>query len=105
MCYRSIISPNPYIQVGISSILTSEFSHADEAATELVGEDTEQWQSSRQRILDLGFDDEEAEKILRKAFGWASQGYWRKSKVKEVPSVGQVSPRLLLVACIFSRPS
>ncbi|BDA48011.1 hypothetical protein COCOBI_11-2680 [Coccomyxa sp. Obi] len=57
---------------------------------ELVGEDAQRWRSSVQRLHDLGFDEEEAEKILRKAFGWAGQGYWRKSKVKEIPSDGQV---------------
>ncbi len=64
---------------------------------ELVGEDAQQWRSSVQRLHELGFDEEEAEKILRKAFGWAGQGYWRKSKVKEIPSDGQVIPPITVL--------
>ena len=42
--------------------------------------------------MELGFEEEEIDSILRKAFGWAGQGYWRKSKVKEVPTQDQVRP-------------
>ncbi len=38
----------------------------------------------------MGFEEEETDKLLRKAFGWAGQGYWRKSKVNEVPTQEQV---------------
>ena len=61
------------------------------AGTELEGPDREQWQRCQEKLKELGFEeDEETDKILRKAFGWAGQGYWRKSKVREVPTEDQV---------------
>lgn len=65
--------------------------NAEEASgTELEGADLQQWEECQAVIKDLGFEEEEADKILRKAFGWAGQGFWRKSKVKEVPAQEQV---------------
>jgi hypothetical protein len=75
--------------------------HADKIAEadRLTAEETEQWSPCLNRIINLGFEEDEAENILRKAFGWSGQGYWRKSKVKEVPSEEQVLILCLLQLC------
>ena len=63
-----------------------------EAGTEdLSGEDKEQWQDGLQQLKALGMDDDEAEKSLKRGFGWSSQAYWWKDKVREVPKPGEVS--------------
>ena len=68
--------------------------HAEEAPVkELEGADREQWQKCQEKLKGMGFEEEETDKLLRKAFGWAGQGYWRKSKVNEVPSQEQVCHR------------
>ena len=41
-------------------------------------------------------DDALAEKSLKRGFGWSSQAYWWKQKVKEVPKAGEV---ITSVAC------
>ncbi len=68
--------------------------HAEQAPVEeLEGADKEQWQQCQERLKGMGFEEEETDKLLRKAFGWAGQGYWRKSKVNEVPTQEQVRRR------------
>ncbi len=63
-----------------------------EAALEdLSGGDKELWQDGLQQLNDIGMDDVLAEKTLKRGFGWASQAYWWKQKVKEVPKPGEVS--------------
>ncbi|KAK9816482.1 hypothetical protein WJX72_000822 [[Myrmecia] bisecta] len=52
------------------------------------------WYAVRERVQSLGFDAEEAEKMMVKAFGWGSQVYWRKSKVEEVPQLDKVQATL-----------
>ena len=65
---------------------------AEEASdTELRGADLEHWRTCQAKLAQLGFEEEEGDKVLKKAFGWAGQAYWRKSKIKEVPSEQQVS--------------
>lgn len=44
-----------------------------------------------QQLRDIGMDDKLAEKSLKRGFGWSSQAYWWKQKVKEVPQSGEVS--------------
>ena len=59
----------------------------------------EQWQACQPKLLQLGFEEEEGDKLLKKAFGWAGQAYWRKSKVKEVPTEQQVSQHSMTMFC------
>ncbi|KAA6420927.1 MAG: hypothetical protein FRX49_09068, partial [Trebouxia sp. A1-2] len=67
-----------------------------EAGTEdLSGEDKEQWQDGLQQLKGLGMADDEAEKSLKRGFGWSSQAYWWKDKVREVPKPGEVACMLL----------
>ena len=65
---------------------------AEEAAgaRSLQGAEAELWREALQRVQALGFEELDADNILRKAFGWSGQGYWRKSKEYEVPQPGQV---------------
>ncbi|KAK9825675.1 hypothetical protein WJX81_001764 [Elliptochloris bilobata] len=66
-------------------------SAGDETAMrELDGEEAERWRSSREALQALELSEEEAEKVLKRAFGWATQIWWRDSKVCEVPAQGQV---------------
>ncbi len=68
-----------------------------EAGTEdLTGEDKEQWQDGLQQLQGLGMADDEAEKSLKRGFGWSSQAYWWKDKVKEVPKPGEVCKTIFL---------
>ena len=63
-----------------------------EAALEdLSGEDKQLWEDGLQQLRDIGMDDKLAEKSLKRGFGWSSQAYWWKQKVKEVPQSGEVS--------------
>lgn len=57
---------------------------------ELSGNDEQCWCSNREALQALGFPKEEAEKLLRRAFGWTTQKWWRGTKVREVPAPGQV---------------
>ncbi|DBA86931.1 TPA: hypothetical protein ACH3X2_000324 [Trebouxia sp. C0005] len=66
-----------------------------EAGTEdLSGEDKEQWQDGLQQLKGLGMADDEAEKSLKRGFGWSSQAYWWKDKVREVPKPGEIKAKL-----------
>ncbi len=57
---------------------------------ELSSEEEQRWCSNRGALQVLGFSEEEAEKLLRRAFGWTTQVWWRDTKVCEVPAPGQV---------------
>ena len=75
-------------------------SEEEEAAERtLEGADAEHWREALHNVQALGFEETEAESILRKAFGWSGQGYWRKSKECEVPQPGQVKPCIGQHAC------
>ena len=67
---------------------------AVDVASKLSAEDVASWESCKSLVMDLGLDEENAERSLVKAFGWGPQNYWRKSKVEEVPSVDDVEARL-----------
>ena len=53
-------------------------------------DDKEQWSDGLQQLKELGMDDASAEKSLARGFGWSSQAYWWKEKVKEIPKPGEV---------------
>lgn len=52
---------------------------------ELSGPDLENWENSKNVVQELGFEEEEAEKIISKAFGWVLRGYWEDKIVDVVP--------------------
>ena len=62
---------------------------------ELSSEEEQRWCSNREALQVLGFSEEEAEKLLRRAFGWTTQVWWRDTKVCEVPAPGQVRSAVL----------
>ncbi|KXZ47561.1 hypothetical protein GPECTOR_34g720 [Gonium pectorale] len=39
----------------------------------------------------LGFSADECGQLLARAFGWKTQAFWRREKVEELPTPGQVS--------------
>ena len=60
------------------------------AVRELQGEELQRWQASRGALEALDLSEEEAERLMKRAFGWTTQAWWRDSKVCEVPAQGQV---------------
>jgi hypothetical protein len=66
---------------------------ADVAST-LSGDDLAAWESSKALVLELGMDDDAAEKTLIRAFGWGAQSYWRNEKTEEIPDVDAVEARI-----------
>ncbi len=60
------------------------------AVRELQGEELQRWQASRGALEALDLSEEEAERVMKRAFGWTTQAWWRDSKVCEVPAQGQV---------------
>lgn len=65
-------------------------------------DDKEQWQDGLQQLKDIGMDDTQAEKSLKRGFGWSSQAYWWKQKVKEVPNPGEVMTQHVWLMLCFS---
>jgi hypothetical protein len=42
-------------------------------------------------LTPLGFSSEDAEKMLKKAFGWTQSPYWSEEREKEVPTTEAVA--------------
>ncbi|KAK9816481.1 hypothetical protein WJX72_000822 [[Myrmecia] bisecta] len=74
--------------------ITPKTATCSSVADRLSDADRASWYAVRERVQSLGFDAEEAEKMMVKAFGWGSQVYWRKSKVEEVPQLDKVQATL-----------
>lgn len=53
--------------------------------------DSKTWQECQQILTSLNFSTEDAEKMLKKAFGWIHSPYWTEERKKEVPSVEVIS--------------
>mmetsp|Transcript_23836 Transcript_23836/g.58459 ORF Transcript_23836/g.58459 Transcript_23836/m.58459 type:complete len:219 (+) Transcript_23836:228-884(+) len=53
-----------------------------------------QWAACKALVMELGFDDPGAEKVLVRAYGWGAQNYWRNEKAEEVPDVDEVEARI-----------
>ncbi|KQK12240.1 uncharacterized protein LOC100828669 [Brachypodium distachyon] len=53
--------------------------------------DSKTWEECKQILTSLSFSTEDAEKMLKKAFGWIHSPYWTEERKKEVPSVELVS--------------
>lgn len=61
-------------------------SHPDAPVVDqLNAEEKRKWVESLEIVKSLGFEDEKAEKLLSRGFGWGSQAYWQGSKTNEVP--------------------
>jgi hypothetical protein len=53
--------------------------------------DSKTWEECQQILTSLNFPAEDAEKMLKKAYGWIHSPYWTEERKKEVPSVEVVS--------------
>ncbi|KAM0928384.1 hypothetical protein ACQ4PT_002447 [Festuca glaucescens] len=53
--------------------------------------DSKTWEECQQMLTSLNFPAEDAEKMLKKAYGWIHSPYWTEERKKEVPSVEVVS--------------
>ncbi|TKV90292.1 hypothetical protein SEVIR_9G018900v4 [Setaria viridis] len=60
---------------------------ADQAQASVVDVDEE----CKQVLTSLNFSNEDAEKMLKKAFGWIHSPYWSEERKKEVPSAEVVT--------------
>lgn len=49
------------------------------------------WDECTALLMTIGFEHEDSNTVLVKAFGWGGQQYWRQEKVQEVPSVDQIT--------------
>jgi hypothetical protein len=56
------------------------------------GETIENFKLCVERIGGLGFDEDDAEKIVGQAFGWGKQAYWLNKKTDQVPELEQECP-------------
>ena len=72
------------------------------AVRELQGEELQRWQASRGALEALDLSEEEAERVMKRAFGWTTQAWWRDSKVCEVPAQGQVGRQELATKMLCS---
>jgi hypothetical protein len=45
-------------------------------------------------------NDDDVDAMMEKAFGWRGQGYWRNTKVREVPTAADVTARVAFLESI-----
>ncbi|KAM3279898.1 hypothetical protein ACQJBY_046960 [Aegilops geniculata] len=62
-----------------------------QAAAVVDAGDTKTWEECKQILTSLNFSTEDAEKMLKKAFGWLHSPYWTEERKKEVPSAEVVN--------------
>jgi hypothetical protein len=60
----------------------------------LSDDETINWAASKALIMELGFDDEQADLLMQKGFGWLKQDYWRNEKTREIPNYDEIEKRL-----------
>jgi hypothetical protein len=60
----------------------------------LQADDAIEWASVKAVVMELGMDEEAAEKAMGRAFGWTTQAYWRNTKVEEVPKMDEMEARI-----------
>ncbi|CAM6088921.1 unnamed protein product [Calypogeia fissa] len=61
---------------------------------ELTESQLKQWEESSSLLEGLGFNTEEADKMLGKAFGWVQSPYWSEKTVQTVPELETVSSKV-----------
>lgn len=59
---------------------------------EVVTEGSDAWCEARELVKEIGFEEEEAQAILERSFGWdkPSQSFWRGSLVKDIPDTKEM---------------
>ena len=63
----------------------------------LTDDESIKWASAKAVVMELGFDDDEADRVMQKGFGWAKQDYWRNEKVKEIPDMDEIEKRIQFI--------
>ncbi|GBF95026.1 hypothetical protein Rsub_07527 [Raphidocelis subcapitata] len=63
----------------------------------LAPEQQAQWKACVQQLTSLGFGEEDSDKMVARAFGWATQAYWRKEKVEEAPDAARAAAALAVL--------
>ena len=63
----------------------------------LTDDESIKWASTKAVVMELGFDDDEADRVMQKGFGWAKQDYWRNEKVKEIPDMDEIEKRIQFI--------
>lgn len=64
---------------------------AQAAVVDAGGGESKTWEECKQILTSLNFSIEDAEKMLKKAFGWIHSPYWSEERKKEAPNVEVVS--------------
>jgi len=65
-----------------------------EASQAAVFNEDDSWKPCIEKVVSLGLTEEEAVESLKRAFGWSSQAYWRKTKVNESATLEQIEERV-----------
>ena len=63
----------------------------------LTDDESIKWASTKAVVMELGFDDDDADRVMQKGFGWAKQDYWRNEKVKEIPDMDEIEKRIQFI--------
>ena len=63
----------------------------------LTDDESIKWASAKALVMELGFDDDEADKVMQKGFGWGKQDYWRNEKVREIPDMDEIEKRIQFI--------
>ena len=58
------------------------------------------WADAAALLTGAGLTEEEAHRCVGRAFGWATQAYWRSDKVRETPDAGHVAAVLGYLASL-----
>jgi hypothetical protein len=85
-----------------ASSSSSSSSSSAAASAPTTPEDIAAWRAATDVVKDiLGDDDDErADTVVAKAFGWRAQGYWRNQKVCEVPNMERIEASLAYLASV-----
>ncbi|KAI8469146.1 MAG: hypothetical protein J3K34DRAFT_470176 [Monoraphidium minutum] len=60
-------------------------------AEKLAPEELQEWAACVAQLEEFGLAAADAERIVARAFGWATQAYWRREKVEEPPSAARAA--------------
>lgn len=88
-------------------VRASTTNDADARATSTMDDDARKlWNDARAVMRDAvgangdETNDDDVDAMMEKAFGWRGQGYWRNTKVREVPTAADVTARVAFLESI-----
>ena len=64
---------------------------------DLTPEQQQQWSACVARLVGLGFAEADADRTVSRAFGWGTQAYWRREKVREPPEAARLEAVVALL--------